>query len=88
MAKEVTLKELNDWIQKNLHRTWFRGQKPGSLEDWTMEMKYIRFNLDTRDMKIFSLTTRGLGKEITVDFRDDDKDWTILELLESRLEGK
>jgi len=89
MAHEVTLKQLSDWIEKNKHRTWnhdyhFGPEKKGET---TFEMKYIRFNLDTRDMRIFAIQTDGFG-ELKVDFREDDKDWTILDLLEFKLDQR
>lgn len=87
MAKEVTLQQLQDWIEKNEHRTWF-WDGPTPCDDRTLEIKYLRFSLDTRDMKIFTVSIEGAGPNRFADFRDDDKDWTILDLLESRLEPK
>lgn len=86
MAKVVTLQQLHEWIKNNMHRTWSRGMDV-PFENRTLELKYIRFNLDTRDMKIFSITTDGFGNH-SADFRDDEKDWTILDLLDSTLKPK
>lgn len=52
MAKEVTLEELKIWLKKNEYRTW-NWNAP--IKEGTLEIKYLRFNLDTRDMKIFNI---------------------------------
>lgn len=86
MAKEVSLSQLREWIKKNEGRTWFwRGPTPH--EKRTLEIKYLTFSLDTRDMRVFHIKVRGLGDEFTVDFRDDKKDWTLLDLLQSKLKS-
>lgn len=88
MAHEVTIGQLADWIEKNKHRTWSHDHLAGKTKRCpSFEMKYIRFNLDTRDMRIFAIQTDG-GGNLTVDFREDDKDWTILDLLESKLDQR
>lgn len=80
--KEISLSQLNAWIKKNKHITWSpesfgsSPSKPGSLRG-----KYIDFNLDTRDMKIFRLTLRGAGENIVVDFRDPGEG-TLLDQLD------
>jgi hypothetical protein len=86
MAREVTLQELQDWIEKNKHRTWNHSQDT-TFEKRTLECKYIRFSLDTTDMKIFHIDVAGLGNS-SIHFRDDDKDWSVLDLLDSKLVGK
>lgn len=71
--KEITIAQLGAWIKKNPQITWGPNSwgseqhgKPGHLRG-----KYIRFNLDTRDMKIFNLTLSGAGEDIVIDFRDE-----------------
>jgi hypothetical protein len=88
MAKEVSLQELVDWVKKNEHRTWWRGPKQdlSGFDKRTLEMKYLRFNLDTRDMKVFSISVEGFTDTSGVDFREDDRDWTVLDLLEAKLD--
>ena len=48
-------------------------------------MKYIRFNLDTRDMKIFCIEAHGLGRDFVADFRDEGEG-SILDELQRRLD--
>lgn len=64
--------QLAAWIEKNKHVTWHHSTWGGRLADQkgSKRGKYIRFNLDTRDMKIFSLHLNGMGEDITIDFRD------------------
>lgn len=84
MAKEVTLQQLSEWVAKNENRTWSRSD----LVDYTkrtLEMKYIRFNLDTRDMMIFRVDTDS-DRGVSADFREEF-DGNILELLESKLDA-
>lgn len=83
MAHEITLQELQQWIDKNQHRTWKHNSNVPT-DRRTLEVKYLRFSLDTRDMKIFNIVTDGFG-DCSADFRDDDKDWTLLDLLDSKL---
>lgn len=82
--KEISLEELTAWIKKNPHITWnfesggFNPEnrnKPGRMRG-----KYIRFNLDTRDMKIFRLELDGSGDDIVVDFRDEGEGTLLDEL--------
>lgn len=83
--KEITIKELADWIKKNKHVTWHistfgkSSDKPGQHRG-----KYITFRLDTRDMKIFRLELEGMGDSIVVDFRDGGEG-NILDELDRRL---
>lgn len=81
--KEISINQLAAWIKKNPQVTWGpkswgseQHGKPGHLRG-----KYIDFNLDTRDMKIFRLTLRGAGEDIVVDFRDEGEG-TLLDQLE------
>lgn len=89
MAKEVTVLELADWIEKNKHRCWAWDDPeymkiPRSKK--TLEIKYLNFSLDTRDMKIFHIDIRGAGDDFAVDFRDDNNnEKSILDLLELKL---
>lgn len=88
MAKEITVSELGAWVEKNKHRVWgWEDPEFWKIPDKkrTMEIKYLHFELDTRDMKIFHIAIRGAGPDREVDFRDDKKDWSLLELLESKL---
>ncbi len=87
MSKPVNLQQLRDWLNANEHRTWnhraYMGIGGGKKK--TFEIKYLHFTLDTRDGKIFQLSGRGLSGEFAIDFRDDEKEWTLLEALEERL---
>jgi hypothetical protein len=91
MAREVSLTELNEWLAKNLQRTW--AWEPGLTDKTifdapkphTKEIKYMNFALDTRDGRIFHITINGSGPDQAVDFRDDEKDWSLLDLLDSKL---
>lgn len=78
----MTLDEVNQWIKRNTLRTW--SFPNFGKENSTLEIKYFRFNLDTRDMKIFRIEIDGFADKVA-DFREDF-DGTILELLESKLE--
>jgi len=84
MSEPVTMQQLTDWVEKNRHRTWNFDEK-NMRKKLTMEIKYLHFTLDTRDMKIFHLSTRGAGIEFDVDFRDEFTG-TILESLEKKLD--
>jgi hypothetical protein len=84
--KEITLKELHDWIEKNKHITWdvtsFNQdtlKKPGHLKG-----KYIDFSIDTRSMRIFSLRLRGVGTPIDIHINEPGEG-TILDALDQKL---
>jgi hypothetical protein len=84
--KEVTIQELAKWVESNPQIRWSpenfgpnEHNKPGHLRG-----KYIRFNLDTRDMKVFRCSLEGAGDEIVADFRDNGEG-TILDELDRRL---
>jgi hypothetical protein len=81
MARTVTLKEFNDWIKENIHRTWFRD--PNNTNK-TLEIKYLYPSIDTRTMEIFCVRTR---KESVYGSHMDDHD-TVLTALIARLDGK
>lgn len=84
MAKPVTIEQLGAWVKKNEHRTWNISNWKKGAKQRTFEVKYIDFTLDTRDMKIFRLSTRSFA-DLEADFREEF-DGTILELLEDKLE--
>ena len=81
MARPVTLKEFNDWIKENVHRTWFRDP---SNPNKTLEIKYLYPSLDTRDMKIFFVGTRN--DKVYGSHVDDHE--TVLTALIARLDGE
>jgi hypothetical protein len=87
MARPITLEELQAWITKNEHHTWHSTVANLTNREKTLFIKYMRFNLDTRDMKIFAIHSDGFSTDLNVDFRDDKKDWTILDLLDSKIEA-
>lgn len=93
-AKPVTMKQLGQWIKKNINKTWFTGHtdlgweglgeggfsgKPGA----TPLIKYITPVFDCRDMKVFSITFRGAMEETNVN-ASMEFDGNILELFESK----
>lgn len=88
MAREITLSDLQRWLEKNKHRVW-AWEDPAFWDipekKKTLEIKYMSFRLDTRDMKIFRIDTDGAGPDHCVDIRDDKIDWSLLDLLESKL---
>ena len=80
--RSVTMNQLTEWLETNKFRTW---QFENFGEDHaTLEIKYLRFNLDTRDMKIFRISIDGIGEDKAVDFRDKF-DGNILDQLSSML---
>lgn len=87
MPREVTLDELQIWINKNKKHFWGDGANGVKFDDRTLKVKYIRFNLDTRDMKIFHISTQGFGNS-EADFREEDSSETILDLLSKKLDGE
>lgn len=84
MAEAVSVEQLAAWIKKNEHRTWSHANISKGKKMSTFEVKYIDFCLDTRDMKIFRLSTRSFSN-VEADFREDF-DGNILELLEKKLD--
>jgi hypothetical protein len=92
-AKEITPAQFMEWVEKNKHRTWHREDHEGNmlhnLPPRTHEIKYLRFsltfNLDTRDMMIFSISSEGMNDDLSADCREEF-DGTILDLLEHKLE--
>lgn len=85
-AAPVTVKQLADWVEKNKSRTW-NWPSIGKGKELTLEMKYIYFSLDTRDMEIWYIRTEGGGHPIEVSDKDEF-DGTILDLLEKRLDER
>jgi len=81
-AKTITPKQLMEWVKTNEHRTW--SLRKGWGTGGTHEVKYLRFHLDTRDMKIYRIDVDGLGMEEAADFREEF-DGNLLELLEYKL---
>lgn len=80
--RSVTLKELADWIDKNQNHTW-NFERPNYQES-DLRIKYLDFSLDTRDMTVWRVETKGAGKDLF--FRDDsDKGETILDALDKAL---
>lgn len=91
MANAITMQQLTDWVQANQHRTWIKRSLLGFSTPKTMEIKYLRFNLDTRDMKIFHISAKGFAGDFQLDTRDDDEPGNLLDRLEAKLgpiEGK
>lgn len=84
-AKPVTMQELTDWVKANEHRTWHWPKITNGLKS-TMEIKYLSFSLDTRDMEVWSISVEGAGPDYHACDKDEF-DGTILELLESKLES-
>ena len=85
LQKEITLEDLTAWIDKNKHRTW-NWESILDVKNKTLQVKYLRFNLDTRDMKIFHISVEGMGSTISVDFREDFEG-NLLEELERKLDA-
>lgn len=89
-AREVLLSELHNWLKENSELTWHHGSelygKGGFGQKTCPVIKYIHPHLDTRDMKIYHLTTSGVGN-YCVDFREEF-DGTILDLLKYKIENK
>jgi hypothetical protein len=81
-TKTITPKEFVEWVKNNEHRTW--SFRKGWGQGGTHEIKYLRFHLDTRDMKIYRVEMNGLGMEEVADFREDF-DGNLLELMEHKL---
>jgi hypothetical protein len=82
------MKELTEWVDRNQHRTW-HWPNFGKTK-LSLEIKYLSFSLDTRDMTVWSLSYSGLGgggKEIHIRDTRDDGDWTILNELEKNLDA-
>lgn len=87
MLRQVSLKEIDEWLKKNLHVGW-------GPESWTNSSmgkagahrgKYLDIRLDTRFMTVFRIELTGLGSEtIVVDFRDGDNG-SLLDELDRRL---
>ncbi len=75
--RSVTPEQFVEWVRTNEHRTWShaKGFVPGAYP----RIKYFYPCLDTRDMKIFRITTKSM--DYVVDFRDEF-DGNILEQLE------
>lgn len=82
-ARPVKLSELALWIETNLHRTWHFSQwaKPGHLR----QIKYLKPNIDTRDMKVWRIEIDGFYdvKDVST---HDEFDGNILQLLEKKLD--
>lgn len=82
-AKPVSLQELQDWVKANEHRTWYwpRLKKKKTL---TLEIKYLNFSLDTRDMDLWRIWVDGSNREFDCS-KHDEFEGTILELLEQKM---
>jgi len=84
MARSVSLKELDDWLNKpEIKRlTWFLGDGGPWGGDGSPAVKYFDFCLDTRTYDVWSITARSFIPDTTV--RDDNEkdDKTILDLME------
>lgn len=81
------MQELTDWIERNKWRTWNWENKMAG-KDLTLEIKYLEFSLDTRDLTVWSVSASGLGGGDTVVSIRDTSDTgriTILDELESKL---
>lgn len=80
------MKELSEWVEKNRHRTWhWPSHMKG--ERLTLEIKYLEFSLDTRDMTVWRLSTAGRGPEVVIRDTKETGDWTILNELEAKLDA-
>ncbi len=83
----VTPKQFNEWLKNNIKYTWYHGKEGGFCpkNGGSPIFKYFYPKLDTRDMKIFRIDYSGSCPDGYVDFRDCEKDETVLNLLEKKL---
>jgi hypothetical protein len=83
-TEAITPKQFTDWVRDNEHRTW--SLRKGWSEGGTHEVKYFRFNLDTRDMRIYRIEADcGYNRTVVADFREEFQG-NLLELLEKKLQ--
>ena len=86
MARSVTLVELDNWLNKNKHLTWFIGQGGGfdsRNEKAKSLIKYIYPSFDARTMDIFAIEVTGVTN-FTISSSDDFKG-SLIELMEVKL---
>lgn len=86
--RSVTLDELKKWLKKNAHRTWAFDNFHPDKKDRTLQIKYLTFSLDTRDMRVWVVGFEGLGnREVAKAIRDtnDNDGKTILDELDEKL---
>ena len=98
MARSVTIQEFKEWLKRPeiLNLTWYRDfeeedsdpefSKVEKIGRSSLAVKYFDICLDTRDMKIWQISTRSF---INVSVRDSSsskyKGKTILDILEEKL---
>ena len=90
MAKAVNLKQLTEWVRGNLDLTWFVGKDSFGEHNFSkssLQIKYMDIVLDTRDMKVFSISVRGMGRKLNVN-HGEDFEGSILELLSEKLKAE
>jgi len=89
-AKAVTLSECQKFLKDNYQHTWLHpGFRKELKLDYkcTFKIKYIDFQFDTRDWRVWKITGRGLSNEFEVSTHDKF-DGTILDLLTKKLKLK
>lgn len=89
-TKPVTPKEFAEWLKNNIHKTWFLSKEGGYSSKKVgsgPHMKYIQPTIDTRTMKIYSITTNS--KNLSVNFQEKAPEGvdTILDLLDYKIEN-
>jgi hypothetical protein len=82
-AKAVSLREWNNWLKENSKLTW---HVDGYGPDGVRAIKYMSPQFDTRTMKIYHISTSGIGN-YCVDFREEFPG-TILDLLAHKIKNK
>ena len=84
-SRPVTLQQLQDWVKANEGRTWY-WDRLDKAQKLSLEIKYLIFSLDTRDMEVWKISVDGAND---IHVRDgEDFDGTILELLDKKLDSK
>jgi hypothetical protein len=88
MAQSITLSELNNWLIKNKHLTWYIGENGGFAvgtrsKNGVPFIKYIYPSFDTRSMEIFAIKTTGLTDLIVS--CSDESNQNLLDLLENKI---
>jgi hypothetical protein len=86
--RAVTMREVTEWVEKNEHHTWSiddgGGFDPSS--GGSPIIKYLSFNLDTRDMKIFRISCDRLEGS-PFDFRNEGEG-SILDAMDRSLKKR
>lgn len=76
--KAITLKQLNEWLNKNKGYTWFLGEGGGFQPENRPLIKYFDFVLDTRTMEVFCIKFRLLDTEMVLSTANQSLNETVL----------